>query len=318
MKSTRKVVEYQTGRLFGNLWQRYDRELFMQSVTLFEKRWLENGESKDFFRGKHCLDSGCGGGRYSFAMALMGAASVIGVDVSEEGLENARQRGSEMGLSQVNFRHASVLELPFPSGEFDFVCCSGVLHHTPGIEQGLTECYRVLKPGGSLYLLLYSTGGLYWPLNLMMRPFAAILGQTEVERCIESAGLTVNKRRTILDDLFVPILETYSTQRVEFLLRQAGFECWRRWSGGQMDHESDPDTLVEELEIRECLWQKGASTAADPGVARTETYLTDLCRSVVLAARDLLDQQEAGHLSTQQLHDAIIGNGHHRIIAERP
>lgn len=316
--TTEKIIEHRTGRLFGDFWHRYDDELFKQSVTIFQKRWFENGEPEDFFHGKRCLDAGCGGGRYSFAMALMGAASVVGVDVSEDGIEDARRRGSALGLPHVTFRRASVLELPFSYEEFDFVCCSGVLHHTSSIESGLAELYRVLKPGGSLYLLLYGAGGLYWPLNLVLRSFAAVLGQAEVERCIEAAGLPANKHRTILDDLFVPLLETYSAERVESLLRRAGFRYWRRWGGGQMDHESDPATLVEELEIREHLWQAGASTATDLVTARIEMHLANLCRSVVLAAQDLIEQQQAGRLSIKELHDAIIGSGHHRIIAERP
>ncbi len=317
MESSRERVEQDTGRLYGDFWHRYDDELFKQSVLLFEKRWLANGEARDFFRGKRCLDVGCGGGRYSFAMVLMGAASVVGMDVSDSGLEDARRRGSALGLRRVAFQQGSVLELPFANGEFDFICCSGVLHHTVGIERGLAELYRVLKPGGSLYLLLYGSGGLYWPLNLLMRPLARALGEREVDRCIGAAGLRANKRRTILDSLFCPILETYAEERVAFLLREGGFERWRRWSCGQFDHESDPETLLEELEIYPRLWQEGARTAAEPVAGRIEARLADVCQSVVLAGRGLMDQWRGGSLSERQLHEAVIGNGHFRIIAEK-
>ena len=93
----------------------------------------------DFFTGKRCLDVGCGGGRYSLAMARMGAKSVVGVDVSESGLTDAAMRAERMGYANVTFKQASALELPFADAEFDFVCCSGVLHHTRGVEQACAK-----------------------------------------------------------------------------------------------------------------------------------------------------------------------------------
>lgn len=314
---SRQAVERETGRLFGDLWSHYDDRLFKESVELFPRRWNENGEPPDHFRGKRCLDAGCGGGRYSFAMAHMGAAEVVGVDVGEEGLSDARRRADAIGASNLEFRQASLLELPFEDAEFDFVCCCGVLHHTPGVEQGLRECFRVLRPGGSCYLLLYGAGGLYWPLNLVTRPFAAALGQTEVDRCISEAGLAANKRRTILDDLFVPILETYTVERVEQLLGGAGFAACRRWSSGQNDHESDPATLVEELRIRERVWAAGAASATDDAEAGTERGLAATTREVIAAAEGVIEQGCSGGLAASQVHDVIIGTGHHRIVAEK-
>lgn len=311
-------ISLSTGRLFGDLWDRYDDDLFKESVELWEKRWLANGEPADFFHGKKCLDAGCGGGRYVFAMRLMGADQVIGIDVGEAGLDDARRRAAASGLTGVEFRQASVLDLPVGDEEIDFAVCSGVLHHTPSVERGLAELYRVLKPGGSLYLLLYGAGGLYWPLNLVTRPFAAALGYAEVDRCIAEAGFAANKRRTILDDLFVPILETYSPERVDALLTDAGFARWRRWGTAQMDHESDPAAMISELRQRLQVWEAGSASSADPQAARIEHQLALLCASVIAAAEHLVEDQKQGRLSETDLRRAIIGAGHHRIIAEKP
>jgi ubiquinone/menaquinone biosynthesis C-methylase UbiE len=317
MISTRHVLEEQTGKLFGDLWHRYDDELFKQSVNLFGARWRANGEPGDFFHGKRCLDAGCGGGRYSFAMALMGASSVVGVDVSADGVADATRRRDAMGTSQVSFMQTSLVELPFDDGEFDFVCCSGVLHHTVSIERGLAEIHRVLKPGGHVYLLLYGAGGLYWPLTLVLRAFAQHLGAMEVDRCIQAADLPPNKRRTVLDDFFVPILETYTWERLEFLLRDAGFSHWRRWRGGQLDHEADPEALIAELQIRADLWRAGAATSPLLGVSDLEAALAGLCDATIRAAATLVRHREGGLITDAQLRTAIIGAGHHRLVAER-
>jgi ubiquinone/menaquinone biosynthesis C-methylase UbiE len=309
------TIEQQTGNLYGQLWPHYNDKLFLESVALFEKRWNANGEPADFFVGKKCLDVGCGGGRYCIAMSAMGAASVTGVDVGQDGIRDATRRAEQMGVTNVHFRHASALELPFGNEEFDFVCCSGVLHHTRSISRGFQEIYRVLKPGGSLYLLLYGAGGLFWPSNYVMRAFASLVGKDEIERCVGEAGYPANRRRAVVDDLFVPVLETYPAERVDQMLRDAGFQKWRRWGGGRMDHENDARTMLEELESRTLLWEAGSKTATDPVAGSVEKHAASISRGVIAAVRDLIAAAEAGKISEVQLRDAVIGHGHHRLIA---
>jgi ubiquinone/menaquinone biosynthesis C-methylase UbiE len=308
-------IEQQTGTLYGQLWPNYDDKQFLESVSLFEKRWRANGEPADFFIGKKCLDVGCGGGRYTIAMSAMGAASATGIDVGEAGIRDAAARAIQMAIGNVHFRQASALDLPFDDEEFDFVCCSGVLHHTRSIGRGLQEIYRVLKPGGSVYLLLYGSGGIFWPSNYVMRSFANLLGKPEIERCVSEAGYPANRRRSIVDDLFVPVLETYPAERVDQLLRDARFEQWRRWSSGRMDHENDARTMLAELENRLLMWEAGAKTATDECAGTMENHAAVINRAIIAAVRDLIAEQEAGKISEAQLRVAVIGHGHHRLVA---
>jgi ubiquinone/menaquinone biosynthesis C-methylase UbiE len=310
-------VEFRTGKLYGGLWSQYDDELFAKSLALFKDRWLANGEDPYFFNGKRCLDVGCGGGRYSLAMALMGAKPVVGVDVSESGLADASQRAERLGYSNVSFKQASALELPFPDAEFDFVCCSGVLHHTRSVEKGLQQIHRVLKPGSSLYMLLYGAGGMFWPLNYLLRPFAALVGQNDLDTAVENAGYAANRRRSVLDDLFVPILETYTKERVEQLLQDAGFPDLRRWTSARLDHETDAFTMLSEFEYRLKMWEAGYQHSSDPMKAMLQLHAANLCRTVISAARDLTEQHKAGRITGEQLQDAVVGHGHHRFVATR-
>jgi len=310
-------IEWRTATLYGDLWPRYDDPLFWQSVDLFSQRWLANGEDPNFFRGKRCLDIGCGGGRYSFAMALMGAENVVGVDLSRAGLNDAQRRCEAKHLSHVRFVHGSALNLPLPENEFDFVCCSGVLHHTLSVEKGLREIYRVLKPGGSTYLLLYGSGGLFWPLNSLLRTFATLIGERALSATIDYIGSAPNKRRVFLDDVFVPILETYSLERVAQLLREVGFSSWREWSTARMDHEEDASALIAEMEDRSRLWQMGAIHSSDPTKSTIQFHCANICRNVIAAARDLEEQHRAGRITEEQLRLTLIGEGHHRVIARK-
>ena len=310
-------IENQTGALFGDLWPRYGDAEFKHSVELFARRWLANGEPEDFFQGKTCLDVVCGGGRYSLAMALLGAERIVAVDIGEAGLKDAEMRVTAMGFSNVRFQVADALNLPFPSGSFDFVCCSGVLHHTKCIELGLSEIRRILKLGGSAYLLLYGSGGLYWPLNLLMRPFAQHVGYDEVDRCCAAAGFSPAKRRTILDDLFVPLLETYSNERLDCLLKHTGFASWKRWCKGQSDHEADSISLVRELEERTELWVAG-SKAAHAKYREIELHLANICRATVEAAKGVVREFQTGHIGEDEARATIVGTGHHLLVAKVP
>ena len=81
------------------------------------------GVPRERFRGRGCLDAGCGGGRNSIAMARLGAARVTGIDLGVQGLEDAR---AARRILQRRIQHVSILDIPFPDATFDVVWCAGV------------------------------------------------------------------------------------------------------------------------------------------------------------------------------------------------
>jgi len=89
------------------------------------------------------LDFGCGKGDLVKKFREDGYTSIYGTDPSG-GLLAQSSLGSEILKRMDNGM------IPFPDNTFDFVYCSGVLHHIEwGLYPGvLTELKRVLKPGG--------------------------------------------------------------------------------------------------------------------------------------------------------------------------
>ena len=74
------------------------------------------------------------------------------IDQSPEMLAVAKQVAQTEGLT-IDFRLASLGDdLPFASGQFDFLICALVLCHVPDLPHAIQEFYRVLRPGG--YLLI--------------------------------------------------------------------------------------------------------------------------------------------------------------------
>jgi tRNA (mo5U34)-methyltransferase len=78
--------------------------------------------------GKTALDIGCNAGFYSIEMKRRGAARVVGVDLSETYLEQARFAAEVCG-AEIEFRRMSVYEVEKLGERFDLVLFLGVLYH---------------------------------------------------------------------------------------------------------------------------------------------------------------------------------------------
>jgi ubiquinone/menaquinone biosynthesis C-methylase UbiE len=96
------------------------------------------------------LDCGCADGGYTAAIARGGARCVVGIDVEESRLAQARQRYRD--LPRVHFISARSEELPFEAGSFDGVFMNEVLEHVDDEALTLKEVCRVLRPNGHLAL----------------------------------------------------------------------------------------------------------------------------------------------------------------------
>lgn len=99
--------------------------------------------------GARVLDYGTGTG-YGAARMAPSAASVVGVDVSEDAVRYARGRYSADNLSFQRIAPVEETPLPFPDDSFDVVTSFQVIEHVPSAPAYLAEARRVLKPGGTL------------------------------------------------------------------------------------------------------------------------------------------------------------------------
>jgi SAM-dependent methyltransferase len=104
--------------------------------------------------GSSLLEAGCGVGAQTLALARGSPqAHITSVDVSAESIAQARQRIEGAGITNVVFREADILALPFEPRSFDHVFVCFVLEHLPAAALALERLVDVLKPGGSLTVI---------------------------------------------------------------------------------------------------------------------------------------------------------------------
>jgi SAM-dependent methyltransferase len=106
----------------------------------------DNAEEVLFAAIRECaptrvLEVGCGAGGMAQRVRDQLGAQVVAVDSSERMVELTRERGVESYV-------ADIQELPFGDGEFDCVFAGWMLYHVIDRDRAISECARVLRPGG--------------------------------------------------------------------------------------------------------------------------------------------------------------------------
>ncbi len=104
-------------------------------------------------RESYVLEVGCGVGLTSCFLAQEFGCRVMGIDLSPEMVEWARQRAARKGLEGLcQFRVADAQALPFDDAAFDAMLCESVTAFVPDKARALSEYRRVVKPGGYVAL----------------------------------------------------------------------------------------------------------------------------------------------------------------------
>ena len=98
------------------------------------------------------LDLGCGAGHASFAVAPV-AESVVAYDLAQPMLDVVEHARLQRGLHNISTQQGDVASLPFADASFDMVVTRFSAHHWSDVAGALAECWRVLRPNGTLLVV---------------------------------------------------------------------------------------------------------------------------------------------------------------------
>lgn len=106
--------------------------------------------------GESVLDLGCGTGELTMTLGRRVGPNgrVAGIDISKDLVAGARRKAKRAGLA-IEYRVASIEQLPFADATVDVVVSSLVMHHLAPevLGRAVREIRRVLKPGGRVFVI---------------------------------------------------------------------------------------------------------------------------------------------------------------------
>jgi phosphatidylethanolamine/phosphatidyl-N-methylethanolamine N-methyltransferase len=104
-------------------------------------------------------------------------ASIVGIDLSREMLERARQRTGGLNGRDIRLEVMDAEATSFPDDAFDCVAVPYVLSVTPDPRRLVAEARRVCRRGGTIFILNHFSGNRAWRLlERIARPLANRIG----------------------------------------------------------------------------------------------------------------------------------------------
>lgn len=157
---------------------------------------LGTAKRKDF----PILDAGCGTGGTLHSLAKRGFTNLEGFDLSPIALEFCHKRGLD------NVRQGSITAIPFDDKRFDLVISCDVVSDagTDNEMQALSELFRVLRPGGRLFINLPAYEFLRSEHDRAVATTRRVT-RAEMVTKLRQAGFSI-KRATYWNSLLLPVV----------------------------------------------------------------------------------------------------------------
>ena len=216
--------------LYSGTYKNYAEDLYKQirketyGEDIGQNSWLTADEYRNFFSllkltpDKKVLEIATGSGGPAVFMVKEMGCRLTGIDISENGVNNAKKIAEENGLSErMEFLQADGSQmLPFADESFDAVLCIDSINHLNDRFQVLKECKRVLKTGGQiLYTDPILVTGILTNQEIAIRSsigFFLFVPVGENELLLKRAGLHEIQSQDVTDNMASVSLKWYNAR----------------------------------------------------------------------------------------------------------
>ena len=223
-----EVSSARVKQIFSDIAKKYERFNAVSSFGAY-KLWLRGMvDAAPINETSHVLDIAAGTGDVTFEVAKKKhPAHIQCTDLVDEMLDVARAHyanGAACGVN-VNFEVVDAQNIPYENNAYDVVTMAYGIRNIPDRQRALQEIYRVLKPGGALVCLEFST-----PPNAAWRK----LYNFYLKHLIPFWGGLITGKKEGFVYLAKSIKAFPNQQGLANLMSNAGFKnvSWKNYTGG--------------------------------------------------------------------------------------
>ena len=153
--------------------------------------------------GEKILDIGCGNGKQaiSYSKVVGQSGKVYGIDISQDLLDQAKEKSSTESLKIIFINHDANNPLPFEDKKFDVISCCFSIYYYSDVEKTLSEMKRVLRRGGRIFI----AGPTVENAHEMLAVYAKIMGN----------NISQIREERMRDEIIPLIKKTFSNVSVD-------------------------------------------------------------------------------------------------------
>jgi len=142
---------------FGDNDKQFIERIYSQGINKYKNRL----KAISFFNHEKILDAGCGFGQWTLSLSELNK-EVYACDYSKKRIKFVNMLKKKLTINTLDTKVLALENLDYPNNFFDSVFCYGVIFITDW-KKSLRELFRVLKPGGHIYVNANDIG---WYVNL--------------------------------------------------------------------------------------------------------------------------------------------------------
>jgi len=247
LAKSQNSVDAINGRFYGKFpypWPPayFDRIVDPTLETVMLNQSVGNWDRCEILPHSRIWVAGCGTNQAVFAALKFPQASIMGSDLSVSSLQIAANSAKHLGLTNLELRQQSINESDY-RGEFDYVICTGVIHHNSDPQIPLKKLRQALRPSGICELMVYNRYHRTWT-TAFQKAVQVLSGapqdtdlDTQMDVTKRILRSTINSsmafmialhkempEAAVADSCMQPIEHSYTVESLEALLNDSGFE----------------------------------------------------------------------------------------------